>query len=93
MAKGRYGKMTVKEAIEKLKAVDVVIRRVDGNEFRVNFRGSNESTAYYTNDLDDAVGTGLSMARQKQHYEQEREEATPAGRLAAMRSKSPFRWN
>jgi hypothetical protein len=39
------------------------------------------------------VGTGLSMARQKQHYEQEREEATPAGRLAAMRSKSPFRWN
>ncbi len=65
MAKGRYGKMTVKEAIEKLRAVDVIIKRTDHNEFKVNFRGGKEATAYYTNDLDDAVGTGLSMARDK----------------------------
>jgi len=45
-----------------LRALGIVIRREDG-EFRVNFRGGDEATAYYTNDLDDAVGTGRDMAR------------------------------
>ncbi len=45
-----------------LRALGIVIRREDG-EFRVNFRGGDEATAYYTDDLDDAVETGQDMAR------------------------------
>jgi hypothetical protein len=34
-------------------------------EYRVNFRGGREATAYYTNDLDDGLQTGLAMARER----------------------------
>jgi hypothetical protein len=53
--------MTIKQAREELGRVGMVLRASDG-EFRVNVRGGAESTAYYTNDLDDAVGTGRLMA-------------------------------
>jgi len=36
------------------------LRKRDG-EYRVNFRGESESTAYYTNDIQDAVNTGVAM--------------------------------
>lgn len=41
------------------------------DEFRVNFKGGKESTAYYTNDLEDAVMTAKSMwtSIQKGEYE------------------------
>lgn len=32
-------------------------------EYRVNFYNGTEATAYYTDDLDDALTTGLAMAR------------------------------
>lgn len=44
-----------------LAAHAMVIRRRDG-EYRVNFKGGPESTAYYTDDLADAFRTGLHMA-------------------------------
>ncbi len=31
------------------------------DEFRVNYKGGSEGTAYYTNDLEDAYHTGLAM--------------------------------
>jgi hypothetical protein len=31
--------------------------------YRVNFRDGNETTAYYTNDLEDAVKTAVEMVR------------------------------
>ena len=31
-------------------------------EYRVNFINGKEPTAYYTNDIQDAYGTGLAMA-------------------------------
>jgi hypothetical protein len=37
--------------------------RKTGDEFRVNYKGGDEATAYYTNDLADALATGLDMAR------------------------------
>lgn len=55
--------MTVKEAATTLKAHNVTIKRSEGNEFRVNFKGGKEATAYYTSDLEDAVLTGISMAK------------------------------
>jgi len=63
MSHGRYGKMTVKEAIEILKEHSLVIKKTDYGDFRVNFKGGKEATAYYTNDLMDAVNTGVSMSR------------------------------
>jgi hypothetical protein len=45
-----------------LRANGMVLRRiVETREYRVNFRGGAESTAYYTNDLTDAVRTGILM--------------------------------
>jgi hypothetical protein len=32
-------------------------------EFRVNFKGGSEATAYYTNDPQDAIGTAKAIAR------------------------------
>lgn len=54
--------MTVKQVREELAKVGVVIRREVGiREYRVNIRGGEEATAYYTEDLEDALKTGLHM--------------------------------
>lgn len=56
--------MNMKEAREKLTPIGVGISfNKDDDEYRVNFKGGREATAYYTNDLDDAVGTGIDMAK------------------------------
>jgi hypothetical protein len=34
------------------------------NEYKVNFVGGGEATAYYTDDLADALGTGKAMAKE-----------------------------
>ena len=47
----------------ELRAVGVSISKTDWDEYRVNFRGGNEATAYYTTGLEDARGTGLAMMR------------------------------
>lgn len=56
--------MTIKEAIAKMQANGMVIRMEDG-EYRVNFKHGFEATAYYTNDLEDAVATGVDMAQRR----------------------------
>ena len=33
----------------------------EGSEYRVNLKGGREETAYYTDDLQDAVGTAIAM--------------------------------
>lgn len=46
----------------KLRIVhNAVLAKKDG-EFRVNFTGGKEATAYYTTDLEDAFATGVEMA-------------------------------
>jgi hypothetical protein len=65
--------MTLVEARVILKPHGITLNRQHG-EYRVAFRlpyrtkqqgraFDPEKTAYYTNDLDDAVGTGLAMAQ------------------------------
>lgn len=56
--------MTIKEAIAKMRDHGMVIRSEDG-EYRVNFKHGFEATAYYTNDLEDAVATGVDMAQRR----------------------------
>jgi len=38
---------------------------VRSGDYRVNFRDGNETTAYYTDDLEDAVNVGLEMVRKR----------------------------
>ena len=53
--------MTDKEAMQKMRTIGMVLTKADG-EYRVNFKGGEEATAYYTNDRNDAVVTGTIMA-------------------------------
>lgn len=46
----------------QLKAIGMTINKNRYDEYRVNFaQGGTEGTAYYTNDLIDAVQTGIIM--------------------------------
>jgi thioredoxin reductase (NADPH) len=65
MGGDRHG-MTLAQAKAILTPIGIVLSKTDG-EYRVNFRGGGESTAYYTNDIEDAVATGKSMAKEGQH--------------------------
>lgn len=60
--------MTIKNAQLTLAALGLTLKRTGhGTEFRVAFRGlgpESEATAYYTDDLSDAVATGRQMAAQ-----------------------------
>lgn len=60
---GRHRLMTLRMAKEMLRPHGMVIRRAEGGDWYVNFKGARESLAYYTDSLTDAVHTGLDMAR------------------------------
>lgn len=62
--------MTLKQAKKTLKAIGITIRKNDG-EYRVNIINGTEATACYTNDIEDAIGTGKAMARSRQSYKLE----------------------
>ena len=54
--------MTIKSANNVLRPFSVSIRKTEDGEFRVCCKGDREPRAYYTNDLYDAVCTGIDMA-------------------------------
>lgn len=58
------GTYTLARAKAVLRAVGVTINKRHG-EYRVNLLGGREATAYYTDDIQDAVETGLRMADQR----------------------------
>ena len=43
----------------------LTLRKVRSGDYRVNFRDGNETTAYYTDNLEDAVNTAVEMARKR----------------------------
>jgi hypothetical protein len=54
-------KMTIKEAKQSLREHHgITLTKRDG-EFRVNYIGGEEPTAYYTDDMADAINTGVEM--------------------------------
>ena len=53
--------LTLAAASEELRACGMQIISKPG-EYRVNYRGGKEATAYYTDDLADALSTGKIMA-------------------------------
>jgi hypothetical protein len=52
--------VTIKEAKAIARALNCSLHSCDG-EFRVNFFGADEASAYYTIDLDDAIDTAKAM--------------------------------
>lgn len=58
----RARELTLKGAKLKLAELGITINKRD-DTYRVNFKGGFESTAYYTDDIEDALGTGGVMAK------------------------------
>lgn len=54
---------TVKRELASI-GITITKTKDQSGEYRVNFKGGAESTAYYTNDLGDALSTGIDMAKQ-----------------------------
>lgn len=63
--------MRVKDAMREMRSLGLVLKRDETGEWRVNFKGGRDGTAYYASDLDDAVATGRSMARSATRRETE----------------------
>ena len=55
--------MTPQEAKSIARHLGLTLRKVRSGDYRVNFRDGNETTAYYTDNLEDAVNTAVEMAR------------------------------
>lgn len=56
--------MTLTQAKKLCAQIGCVLTKPDRfeEEYRVNFKGGSECSAYYTNDLNDAVSTARAMA-------------------------------
>jgi hypothetical protein len=57
--------MTLQEAKSIARHLGLTLRTVRSGNYRVNFRDGNETTAYYTDNLEDAVNTAVEMARKR----------------------------
>jgi hypothetical protein len=57
--------MTLQEAKSIARHLGLTLRQVRSGDYRVNFRDGNETTAYYTTDLEDAVKSAVEMAARK----------------------------
>lgn len=63
MVKTLRSSQSIASARKQLAACGMTLRRdAIWEEYRVNFVGGSDDTAYYTDDLDDALQTGLQMA-------------------------------
>jgi hypothetical protein len=57
--------MTLHKAKSIARHLGLTLREVCSGDYRVNLRDGNETTAYYTDDLEDAVNTAVEMARKR----------------------------
>jgi hypothetical protein len=57
--------MTLQQAKSIARHLRLTLRMVRSGDYRVNFRDGNETTAYYTDNLEDAVKTAIEMARRR----------------------------
>jgi hypothetical protein len=61
--------MTLQEAKSIARHLELTLRTVRSGNYRVNFRDGNEATAYYTENLEDAVNSAVEMARKRAENE------------------------
>lgn len=59
-----YNKLTLKTVKARLAGMGMTVTCTDG-EYRVNFKGGKEATAYYTDSLSDAAWTAVAMYEKK----------------------------
>ena len=57
--------MTLQEGKSIARHLGLTLRLLRSGNYRVNFRDGNETTAYYTDDLEDAVNTAVEMAHKR----------------------------
>jgi hypothetical protein len=57
--------MTLQQAKLIARHLGLTLRKVRSGDYRVNFRDGNEMTAYYTDNLEDAVNTAVEMIRKR----------------------------
>jgi hypothetical protein len=57
--------MTLQQAKLIARHLGLTLRKVRSGDYRVNFRDGNEMTAYYTDNLEDAVNTVVEKARKR----------------------------
>jgi hypothetical protein len=60
--------MTLQEAKSIARHLGCTLRQVRSDAYRVNLRDGNETTAYYADNLEDAVNTAVEMARTPQRH-------------------------
>jgi hypothetical protein len=58
--------MTLQKAKSIARHLGLTLREVCSGDYRVNFRDGTEVTAYYTDNLEDAVNTAVEMARKRE---------------------------
>jgi hypothetical protein len=57
--------MTLQQAKSIARHLGLTLRQVRSGDYRVNFRDGNETTAYYTDNLEDAVSAAVEKARHR----------------------------
>ncbi len=57
--------MTLQEAKSIARHLGLTLRKVRSGDYRVSFCDGNETTAYYTDTLEEAVNTAVEMARKR----------------------------
>ena len=76
--------ITLQEAKSIARHLGLTLRQVRSGAYRVNFRDGNEMTAYYTDNLEDAVKTAIEMARTRDVTQ-----ATRPSRSSGSKAASP----
>jgi hypothetical protein len=83
--------MTLQEAKAIARHLGLTLRKVRSGDYRVNFRDGNETTAYYTDNLEDAVNTAVEMARTRNVLKAVDETLPAPSRLQAIVAKETKR--
>jgi L-ribulose-5-phosphate 3-epimerase UlaE len=60
-----HNAMTLQEAKSIARHLGLTLRKVRSGAYRVSFRDGNETTAYYTDNLEDAVNSATEMAQKR----------------------------
>ena len=57
--------MTLQEAKSIARHFGLTLRKMRSGDYRVNFSDVNDTAAYYTDSLEDAVNTAIEMTRKR----------------------------
>src|SRR5215510_6568712 len=57
--------MTLQKAKSIARHLGLTLRQLRSGNYRVNFRDGNETTAYYTDNFEDAVNSAIEMTRRR----------------------------